>query len=105
MVKHRRRLFTYPMNVAQDSSGFIGELPDWPECDPVGLTREAVHEEAIGSISDMAIARMRDGEPLPLRGAAPAGWENEVLVKLPWRQRLVFFTYEVMRVLRELVNR
>ena len=53
----------------------------------------------------MAIARMRDDEPLPLRGSAPGGWENEVLLKLPWRQRLVFLTYEPMRWFRELVNR
>jgi hypothetical protein len=53
----------------------------------------------------MAIARMRDGEPLPLRGSPSAGWGNEVLVKLPWRQRLVFFTYEATRLVRELINR
>jgi hypothetical protein len=47
---------------------------------------------------------MSDGEPLPLRGSALAGSENEVLVKIPWRPRLVFLAYETTRLVRELVR-
>jgi predicted RNase H-like HicB family nuclease len=101
----RSRLFAYPMNVAPADNGFIGELPDWPECDPGGSTRETLHTAAIISMSEMVMARMREGEPVPLLGSAPRGWENEVLVKLPCRLRLNVVTYEAMRRVRELVSR
>jgi hypothetical protein len=58
-MSKRLRLFAYPMNVAQHTSGFIGDLPDWPGCDPVASTREPLYAEAIRSISGAAIARMR----------------------------------------------
>jgi predicted RNase H-like HicB family nuclease len=105
MAKQRRRLFAYPMNIAHDGDVFIGELPDWPECDPGGSTRETLCAGATISMFEMVIARMRDGEPVPLLGSAPRGWENEVLVKLPWRLRLNVVTYEAMRRVRELVSR
>jgi hypothetical protein len=69
----RLRLFVYPMNVAQHASGFIGDLSDWPGCDPVASTREALYAEAIRSISWAAIHRMRDGEPLRLCRSPLAG--------------------------------
>jgi hypothetical protein len=53
----------------------------------------------------MAIARMKDGQPLPLRGAAESGAADEALVELPWRMRVEFTVYEAMRGLRGLVNR
>jgi hypothetical protein len=104
-MSKRPRLFAYPMNVAADGSSFIGELPDWPECDPGSAAREAVYVAAAISISEMAMARMKDGEPIPLRGSAPRGWENEVLVKLPWRLRLDVLAYAAVRRVRELINR
>jgi hypothetical protein len=67
-MAERGRLFVYPMTITRGDIGLRGELFNWPECEPVGRTRDALTRRAIRSISAMAIARMKDSQPLPLRG-------------------------------------
>jgi len=104
-MAERGRLFAYPMTLTRGDIGLRGELVDWPECEPVGRTRDALTRHAVRSISLMAIARMKDGQPLPLRGSAESGAADEALVELPWWRRIEFTVYEAMRGLRGLVGR
>jgi hypothetical protein len=59
-MAQRGRLSVYPMTITRGDIGLRDELFDWPECEPVGRTRDALTRRAIRSISAMAIARMKD---------------------------------------------
>jgi hypothetical protein len=104
-MAERGRLFAYPMTLTRGDIGLRGELVDWPECEPVGRTREAIARHAVRSISSVAIARMKGSQPVPLRGSPESGAADEALVELPLRMRIRFTVYEAMRWVRRLVGR
>lgn len=47
----------YLLRVERDGAFLLGELPDWPECSPVGLTLDDLIADAKREIDAAAIAR------------------------------------------------
>lgn len=86
-------MYGYPLVIERDGEYFLGSLPDWPECNPVGSTEEALIADALNSIEEMAIARIEDREPIPPPRAGVSG----PAVRLPLLTLLKFGLYMSMR--------
>lgn len=87
-------MYGYSITFEQDGSYLLGSLPDWPECNPVGATREDVIRDAERSIEEMAIARIEDGEYVPPPRIVEAGDS----VKLSFRVWLKLGLYAIMKL-------
>lgn len=86
-------MYGYRLVIERDGDFLLGTLPDWPECNPVGSTEEALIADALSSVEEMAIARIEDREPLPPPRAGVSG----PAVRLPLLTLLKFGLYMSMR--------
>lgn len=86
-------MYGYPLVIERDGEFFLGTLPDWPECNPIGSTEDELIADALRSIEEMAVARIEDRELIPLPRAGVAG----PAVRLPLLTLLKLGLYMSMR--------
>ncbi|NBB84243.1 MAG: type II toxin-antitoxin system HicB family antitoxin [Alphaproteobacteria bacterium] len=58
-------MYGYPIMIEREGEVFVGTLPDWPECNPLGDTIDDLLRDARHAVEEMAIARIEDREALP----------------------------------------